>query len=317
MMFSSSTLDAIARALFGQPNEALSTRDQLRWGSQGSLCFSLTKGVWKDFESGEGGGVLDAVVRADFARTRGEAARWLEREGWLESRRDQWPDPSANVRRNNRAERLANEAKSRRARTLWAGASAIGRTLAERYLHARAIDVPTDARLRFLAQCWNGEVRAELPALIAAVTPLDAPDDIQAIHRTWLAEPGRKADIETKKAALGPIKGCGVVLGAIADAVLIGEGIESALSAGAALALPAVAALGTSGMAGLIVPARMRRVVIAYDHDRSGAGEKAARSLAKRMWAEGREVNLYPPPSGFADWNDWAQFEAVEATHAR
>lgn len=166
-----------------------------------------------------------------------------------------------------------------------------------------------------MPRCWNTEIGGHLSALIAAVTPLDAPADIRAVHRTYLAEPGRKADLKTPKMALGSTRGMGVVLGHIGGEVCVAEGIESALSAGEHLGLPAVATLGASGMTELIMPGGVRRIVIAFDCDQSGAGERAARALALRLYAEGREVFLRPPPDSFCDWNDFAQAQAREAAH--
>jgi hypothetical protein len=314
-----SRMEDIARACFGEPNFALSTPGELRWGSHGSIAFNLNDGVWFDHESGHGGGVFDAIVSAGFARTHKEAALWLEREGWLEACASHTSTIEHSLRGHSHPKRRRPDEAMRRAkaRTLWEESLPLQQTLGERYLNARAIHLPEGARLRFHPRCWNSQAHAEMPALIAGVSDLNTPDEIQGVHRTWLAEPGRKADLETPKAALGPTRACGVSLGHITDSVLIAEGIESALSAGAWFDLPAVATLGTSGLVSLIVPKRIRHVIIAYDHDRSGAGEHAARKLATRLWASGHEVSLYPPPSGFADWNDWAQFELGEASYVR
>jgi putative DNA primase/helicase len=131
------------------------------------------------------------------------------------------------------------------------------------------------------------------------------------VQRTWLAEPGRKAALATPKAALGAIGGCGVVLGEIADAVVIAEGLESALSASVALGLPAVAALGCANLRRLAIPDRVRRVVIAPDRDASGAGERAARDLGQTLIKRGCSAALAWPPAPFADWNDAAQAGAI------
>jgi phage/plasmid primase-like uncharacterized protein len=113
--------------------------------------------------------------------------------------------------------------------------------------------------------------------------------------------------------SLGSVRGGGVVLGEFDDALCVAEGVETALSAGAMLGLPAVAALGASNMATLTVPAHVRRVVIAPDRD--AAGEGAAIDLGRRMYADGRNVELARPPEAFGDWNDWAQTLAAGGAH--
>src|SRR5262245_6982863 len=53
----------VVRNVLGQPNEALSNKDELRFGTNGSLSVDLRKGTFFDFEANEGGGVLDFIER--------------------------------------------------------------------------------------------------------------------------------------------------------------------------------------------------------------------------------------------------------------
>jgi putative DNA primase/helicase len=71
-----------------------------------------------------------------------------------------------------------------------------------------------------------------------------------------------------------------------------------------ATANAAWAALSTSGMVALALPAIVREVIILADNDRSGAGERAARTAAQRWLAEGRNVRLALPPELGTDFND-------------
>ncbi len=68
-----------------------------------------------------------------------------------------------------------------------------------------------------------------------------------------------------------------------------------------ATGLPVWAALSTSGLTGLVMPARVRRIVILADGDEPG--EKAAQTAAARWCLESREVRIARPPRG-ADFND-------------
>ncbi|MBK8176635.1 MAG: hypothetical protein IPK66_15620 [Rhodospirillales bacterium] len=59
-------IEEIARRLLGEPNRALSTRNQLRFGRNGSLAVEIAgarRGRWYDHEQKQGGGALDLVVR--------------------------------------------------------------------------------------------------------------------------------------------------------------------------------------------------------------------------------------------------------------
>src|SRR5262249_26763530 len=53
----------VAERLLGPPNKSLSTSEEKRWGTKGSLAVNVKKGVWTDFETNEGGGCLDFIKR--------------------------------------------------------------------------------------------------------------------------------------------------------------------------------------------------------------------------------------------------------------
>jgi len=129
---------------------------------------------------------------------------------------------------------------------------------------------------------------------------------VVGVHRTYLAEPGVKAFGKKSKFMLGPCSGGATRLSGGPGALLVAEGIETALSLLSALpdASPRVwAALSTSGMAGLILPPDPGELVIAPDGD--DEGRKAADELADRACAAGWRVRIMKCPDG-ADWNDIA-----------
>jgi hypothetical protein len=58
--------EQIARALLGEPNEDLSTKRELRYGTHGSLAVEIRgkkAGTWYCHETKTGGGMLDLIVR--------------------------------------------------------------------------------------------------------------------------------------------------------------------------------------------------------------------------------------------------------------
>jgi len=110
--------------------------------------------------------------------------------------------------------------------------------------------------------------------------------------------------VEPNRASLGPVWGGAIRLGEPSDddEVLIGEGIETAASAGRLLGLPAWAAISAGNLArGLVLPPTIRSVVIAVDPD--PPGEAAATEAADRWIAAGLRVRL-ARPTGHADFND-------------
>ena len=56
-------IEPVARRLLGDPNKALSSRAEWRYGTNGSLAVDLKAGTWFDHESQVGGGVLDLIRR--------------------------------------------------------------------------------------------------------------------------------------------------------------------------------------------------------------------------------------------------------------
>jgi hypothetical protein len=72
----------VARALLGEPKRKLSNARELRSGSRGSLCVDLQKGVWRDHETGQGGGVLDLITREKGPNGQ-DRFKWLEEHGFL------------------------------------------------------------------------------------------------------------------------------------------------------------------------------------------------------------------------------------------
>ena len=186
---------------------------------------------------------------------------------------------------------------------LWeAGLPALG-TLADRYLAFRGLPgLAASPALRFIAQTPHPD-GMRLPALVAAVTNADG--RTVAVHRTYLAHDGRgKAAVEPSRASLGPVWGGAIRLAEpdAAGELLIGEGIETAASAGRLLGLPAWAAISAGNLGrGLVLPPTIRSVVIAVDPD--PPGEAAAQAAADRWMAAGLRVRLARPTEG-ADFND-------------
>ncbi|MDZ7709228.1 MAG: toprim domain-containing protein [Roseovarius sp.] len=191
----------------------------------------------------------------------------------------------------------------------------ISGTIAERYLRGRGITCALPSTLRYHPSCWHASAK-RFPALVARVEGSDG----AAIHRTYLAPDGRgKAAVTPDKAMLGAVAGGAVRLTQGPGALLIGEGIESTLSAFILHGDPtanAWAALSTSGLRGLRLPSvgnagtvgtSRPSLVIAVDGEK--AGRDAGRDLAERAAGLGWQVGIMDPGDG-ADWNDRLMMEA-------
>lgn len=202
-----------------------------------------------------------------------------------------------------RAERAAEiEKKSRQAQRVWQEAWPITGTIAETYMReARSITCALPPILRFHPACWHWSAQ-RIPAMVALI---EGGDGI-AVHRTYLRHDGSgKAGLDGgDKLMLGPARGGAVRVSSAQGPLLVGEGIETTLSA---LALygktnaGAWAALSTSGMSALRLPDSPGQLLLAPDGDKAGRG--AAFALADRAVREGWTVSILTPPAG-GDFND-------------
>jgi hypothetical protein len=87
----------VALALCGKPNERLSKATELRFGTNGSLSVKIDgpeKGTFYDHEEGNGGGVLDLIVKKKGG-DKHTAREWLDRTFGL----DPLPPKTATTRR--------------------------------------------------------------------------------------------------------------------------------------------------------------------------------------------------------------------------
>ncbi|WP_245860918.1 DUF7146 domain-containing protein [Rhodobacter maris] len=217
--------------------------------------------------------------------------------------------PDAETLARYDAERRAEaERRERQARALWGEAKPIAGTVAETYLRKRRIGCDLPPVLRFHPEAWHGATARRLPALVALVEGGDG----FAVHRTYLRPDGLgKAEVDPAKAMLGAVAGGAVRLAQGPARLVLAEGIETALSLACGLLDgPATiwAALSTSGLRGLRLPARPGQLTIACDGDT--AGRAAALALAERAHELGWDVGTLDPGDG-ADFNDILTGKAV------
>lgn len=197
--------------------------------------------------------------------------------------------------------------------TTWAAtvpSSAVEAAPMRIYFASRGLAGPLPATLRFhpdLEYWEDGRVFATFPAMVALV---EGPAGCITLHRTYLTNNGQKALIASPRklmppAIAGTIRGAAIRLGGNpVDRLAVAEGIETALAFAATTNYTTWATISAGGMASLIVPAGVKEIVIAADHDASGTGERAARVLARRLLNEGHHVWIAMPPNVNTDWAD-------------
>jgi hypothetical protein len=173
------------------------------------------------------------------------------------------------------------------------------------YLRSRLIDLfSPELRFSTAAPHRSG---ARLPAMLAPVVGIDGTQT--GVHATFLrADGSAKATIPAglQRETRGVIRGGTIRLTPFDPGVelLVGEGIESTLSAMQLFGLPGWAAISAAGLKSLDLPPEVRSVIIAADNDAGGAGQRAALGAYARWRAEGRQVAIKLPPIAGHDFND-------------
>jgi putative DNA primase/helicase len=293
----------LAIALLGEPNRAMSSKRELRFGRHGSLAVVIAgpkAGLWRDHEAGTGGDMLDLIIRERGGGFR-DAIEFAEQFIGLS------PRNFAPVKRPQRAggEDDAIEDRRRFAIELWREAMPIAGTVAALYLANRRIldlDPGIDGEvLRFHPSCpYDRGVR--YPCMIALLRDIRS-DQPRGIQRTALTPTGEKIGRRT----LGPKSGCAIKLSGdadVADHLTIGEGCETVLS-GMLLGYQPAWAVGDAGELGAfpVLPG-VQSITILVDHDKSRTGERAAQACSARWTGAGREVFRLVPRQAGADVND-------------
>ena len=185
------------------------------------------------------------------------------------------------------------------------------------YLKRRGIGgvwpLPACLRLHRALPYWHdAEKLGVFPAMVASIV---APDGrMVALHRTYLTADGRRADVPSPKkltGAAGPLAGACIPLHKPArGSIGIAEGIETALAAWCASAVPTVASYCAGNLATWHWPSGVQGVVIFADNDK--AGREAADTLRARAIRAGLQASVMTPTDAGADWLDvWAARDAV------
>jgi hypothetical protein len=208
-----------------------------------------------------------------------------------------------------RAERVAA------ARRLWDAAGAIAAANpAGLYIASRGVDLAAataGGALRAHAAAPASAYRnrgPRRPALLAAVS--DAAGELTAVEITYLDPSGRRSRAARPSRKLVGVlpAGSAVRLAQIGEAMVVGEGVFTALSAMRRFGLPGWALLSTSNLRRWSPPAGVRRVVVAGDRGRDG--ERSAAVLRAALVRSGVAASVVLPPAGYGDWNDLEQEEA-------
>jgi putative DNA primase/helicase len=187
---------------------------------------------------------------------------------------------------------------------IWHEAMPIKGTLAQVYLAARGLPDEASMALRYHPALRHPNATGTFAALVALVCSTTTGEPL-AVHRTYLQRDGAgKANVEPTKATKGPMAGGAIMLHEpVADAPLvIGEGIETSLSAGRMTGAPAWAAIAAGNMKAIIPPTDPGEIILAADPD--PVGQREAWAAADRWRGLGRRVRIATPDDQTTDFNN-------------
>ncbi len=174
-----------------------------------------------------------------------------------------------------------------------------------RYLSARVGLATFPSCLRSVQRLrYQDDAPSWHPAMIAMVV---GPDGAPAtIHRTYLTQDGRKANVEAPRRMMpGAIPdGAAVRLFEAGASLGIAEGIETALAAAALFGVPTWAAINSTMLAKWSPPASVEEVIVFGDADAGFAGQAAAYTLARRLTPHVSSVRVEIPTIIGTDWCD-------------
>jgi hypothetical protein len=247
--------------------------------------------MWYDHEAGEGGDVFDLIKRRmgfTFPEALDYARRFLCHAEPLPVQ----VAPTIDLRPSRE-----NAAKAER---IWRESADPRGTIVEAYLASRGIALPDHIAIeaiRFHGDLWREGAR--LAGMVALISDVRT-NEPQAIHRTFLSPDAIRLD----KRMLGPAGGGAIKLDtdeAVSIGLVIGEGIETCLSA-AQMGFQPVWALGSAGaIANFPVLPGVDGLTIALEDD--DANRNAVARCAERWRAAGRDVLGVRDPRG-GDLND-------------
>lgn len=318
--------ELVVEQLLGEPKTRAG--GQYRYGSkQGSLIITMSgdkRGLWHDFQTGEGGHLLDLIAfkkdldrRRDFRVVLQEALKILGTSPADISVQASAPasppkpaksppaashTPTPEQQRSlHYAQRLAKESRP------------IAGTLAERYLREYrgiALDKFPES-VRFHPGIYSRRNESVHPALL--VVAKDSANKVQAVQAIFLdKDTAQKADVEVKKQTWGRPSQGSVALQSpgktpVSQAVTyLAEGPETALSVYQALGGADVRiTLGKSNFKNIDPSKTHQNIVLCLDNDgHSPQSDRLIRFAAEQLQQQGKAVWMAQPKIEGRDYND-------------
>jgi len=307
--------EAIAMQLLGPFNASASTKQNLRWYSDGKLSLTIAgqhRGKWRNFATDAHGDICD-LVQITRAISRREALDWLEE--WLGETVLRTNSSYGDARRIVAAtdDRNHDLMTSRYGVQLFEDAPArFEGTPGSAYLQKRhegmvPATIISGGALRFdekhrtfLGKTVPGAIGAMLALMTHPITGKPT-----GCHRTYI-----DSNLDRIERGMLGLKGVVRLLpdNEVSTGLAIGEGIESSISGYLLFDAPPVwSALDAGNLGKFPLLGGVEALTVFADNDPNGTGQDNARKCMMRWRAGGREVTLHTPRAGDSDFNDMLQ----------
>ncbi len=299
-------VELVTQHLLGEPNKQSSTHDQWRYGSnkkQGSLVVTVhgeKKGLWYDFGTNEGGGMLKLIqnqLSLDFKAALAYGASLTGEKECLSMA----PIPRKLAIKE---EKSTPKKTSEKALKLIKESIPISGTLAEKYLNkTRHIDINPESALRFVPRAYTGEKNSEkqkyAPAMLSIAK--DKEGKVRGVQVTYLdLKTQDKANLPIKKRSYGSVGSASVLLQSSSKKeakTYIAEGVETGLSvANASPHSNVITTLGKSNFSNIDPETLTKNVVFCLDNDgKNILQDKGVMTSIQRLSQLGKNVSIVLP----------------------
>lgn len=226
-----------------------------------------------------------------------------------------------------------NEALRRSLNRVWLESVPVTDKAAEparRYFSHRGLALQEMPNLMFHPRLiyHDGEkIVGRFPAIVAMVQGEGG--EAVTLHRTYLTEDGRKAEVESPKKMMRYPEDRKVLGGAIrlckpGRILAVAEGIETALAVWQGTGIPTWATVNAVMMANFVVPQGVEQLIVFSDKDRStvqhpqGHGQEAAKALVTKTWGNNIKAMAIVPPGEIPqgekslDWMDMLRMYGLQ-----
>ena len=312
----SQSMPSLLKNILGQEPKRKTSEYCFYGRNKGSLVVRIAgekQGLWYDFQTGEGGNLLQLIqtkLGINFKQALAYVHNHNQIGGYKGNLQPIKSEEQLTIPNKPRLHDNNHYPRNRLAQVLYAQSQPIKGTLAERYLREhRGIQGKLPESLRFHASVYSKINNITAPALLAVAR--DQRGIIQSVQATYLDQlTAGKAVLPVQKQTFGPIKGASVPLSNIVNRgnnfIFYAEGVETGLSILEAFPRANIQALlGAANFKNICDQRIAKHVVLCLDNDGPNTVVNGIYvDTVQKLTQAGHDVWLAKPGQVGSDFND-------------